>query len=113
MTFRRLSRGALGSVHIGLYETLIHRNVEGVLMRMLPFVLVILILGIIVAIVFASAITRPIALLTDAVQRLSKGELNEPIAITSHDEIGHLATVFNSMTDKLRTTTVSREYMKN
>ncbi len=104
--------GSLGSVHIGLYEALIDRNVEGVLIRMLPFVLVILILGITAAIVFASAITRPIALLTNAVHRLSRGELNEPITITSHDEIGHLATVFNSMTEKLRTTTVSREYME-
>jgi PAS domain S-box-containing protein len=104
--------GALGSVHIGLFEELIHRNVEGVLMRMMPFVLVILILGIIVAIIFASAITRPIALLTAGVELLSKGELNEAIAITSHDEIGHLATAFNIMADKLRTTTVSREYME-
>ena len=104
--------GSLGSVHIGLYESLIDRNVAGVLMRMLPFALIILILGITVAIVFASAITRPIALLTDAVEHLSKGALNEPITISSHDEIGHLATVFNSMTDKLRTTTVSREYME-
>ncbi len=104
--------GSLGTVHIGLYESLIDRNVRGVLTRMLPFVLVILVLGVIVAIVFASAITRPIALLTDAVRRLSEGELNESIAITSYDEIGHLATAFNSMTDKLRTTTVSREYME-
>lgn len=104
--------GALGSVHIGLYAALIHKNVEGVLMQMLPFDLVILILCTIVAILLASAITRPIVLLTKAVERLSKGELNEPIAITSNDEIGHLATVFNSMTDKLRTTTVSRQYME-
>jgi hypothetical protein len=41
--------GALGSVHIGLYDSLIHRNVAGVLMRMLPFVIVILVLGITVA----------------------------------------------------------------
>jgi PAS domain S-box-containing protein len=104
--------GALGSVHIGLYESLIDKNVDGVLMRMFPYVLAILIVGIVAAILFASAITRPIALLTDAVLRLGKGELNETITITSHDEIGHLATVFNSMTDKLRTTTVSREYME-
>ena len=104
--------GTLGSVHIGLYEALIDRNVEGVLMRMLPFVLVILVLGILAAILFASAITRPVGLLTRAVQRLSKGEVNEPITIESHDEIGHLATVFNTMTEKLRTTTVSREYME-
>ena len=104
--------GALGSVHIGLYEAVIDRNAAGILMRMLPFVLVILILGIAAAIVFAAAITRPIARLTNGVERLSMGGFNEPIAITSHDEIGHLAAAFNSMTDKLRSTTVSREYMK-
>lgn len=104
--------GALGSVHIGLYEAVIDRNAAGILMRMLPFVLVILILGIAAAIIFAAAITRPIARLTNGVERLSMGGFNEPIAITSHDEIGHLAAAFNSMTDKLRSTTVSREYME-
>ncbi len=104
--------GALGTVHIGLYESLIDRNVRGVLSRILPFVLFILILGIVVAIIFASAITRPIALLTDAVLRLREGEHNEPITIRTHDEIGQLATAFNSMTDRLRITTVSREYME-
>ena len=104
--------GTLGSVHIGLYGKLIHKNIDGVLLRMLPFVLGILIFGTILAILFASAITRPIALLTNAVERLSKGELNEQIDITSHDEIGHLASAFNSMTDKLLHTTVSRQYME-
>ena len=104
--------GALGSVHIGLYAALIHKNVQGVLMSMLPFDIGIMILGIIIAVIFASAITRPILLLTRAVERLSKGEINEPIVINSNDEIGHLATVFNGLTDKLRTTTVSRQYME-
>ena len=104
--------GKLGSVHIGLYESLIDRNVAGVLVRMLPFVFIILILGTAAAIVFASAITRPIKLLTDGVRRLSIGGFNEPITITSHDEIGQLAAAFNNMTDNLRSTTVSREYME-
>jgi len=104
--------GILGSVHIGLYEAVIDRNATGILMRMLPFVLVILVLGIAAAIIFAAAITRPIALLTKGVERLSVGELNEPIIITSHDEIGHLADAFNQMTANLRESTVSREFME-
>jgi PAS domain S-box-containing protein len=107
-----IQSGALGSVHIGMYEEVIDRNATGILMRMLPFVLVILILGIAAAIAFASAITRPIALLIDRAEHLSRGGFNEPITITSHDEIGALADAFNSMTDKLRSTTVSREYME-
>lgn len=107
-----IQRGALGTVHIGLYDAVIQKNVHGVLMKMLPFVLFILALGIGAAITFAAAITRPITLLTKGVQRFSAGELNEPIIITATDEIGQLADAFNAMTDKLRSTTVSREYME-
>ncbi|MBI5485300.1 MAG: response regulator [Deltaproteobacteria bacterium] len=108
----QIQAGALGTVHIGLYESVIKKNVHGVLMRMLPFVLFILVLGIIAAIIFASAITRPIALLTQGVQRFSKGELDEAISISAGDEIGQLASAFNIMTDNLRSTTVSREFME-
>ena len=104
--------GALGTVHIGLYDSIVQKNVHGVLLKMLPFVLVILALGIAVAIAFAAAITRPITLLTRGVQRFSTGKLDQPIAVTSMDEIGQLAAAFNDMTEKLRSTTVSREYME-
>lgn len=104
--------GVLGSVHIGLYDSMIHRNVAGVLMTMLPFVLVILVLSIAASVLFASAITRPITLLTGGVRRLSLGELNEPIKIISHDEIGQLAEAFNQLTANLRESTVSREFME-
>lgn len=107
-----IQKGALGTVHIGLYEAVIENNVHGVLMKMLPFVIVILVLGIGAAVTFASAITRPIILLTRGVQRFSTGELEEPIVITAQDEIGQLAAAFNDMTEKLRSTTVSREYME-
>ncbi|MSN27350.1 MAG: response regulator [Geobacter sp.] len=107
-----IQRGDLGTVHIGMYETVVHNNVDGVLMKMLPFVLFILALGIGAAATFAAAITRPIFLLTQGVQRFSNGELDEPIEITAQDEIGQLAEAFNNMTEKLLSTTVSREYME-
>jgi len=104
--------GALGYVHVGMYEEVVQKNVHGVLLKMFPFVLCILVIGIIAAVVFAAAITRSIELLTNGVQRFSNGELNEALSVRSHDEIGLLATAFNSMTEKLRATTVSREYME-
>jgi PAS domain S-box-containing protein len=104
--------GALGTVHIGLYESVIQKNVHGVLMRMFPFVIFILAFGIAAAITFASAITRPITQLIDGVRRFSKGELDGFIKIQSHDEIGQLAAAFNTMTENLRSTTVSREFME-
>ncbi len=104
--------GALGYVHVGLYEAVVQKNVHGVLLKMLPFVLCILALGISAAMAFAAAITRSIETLTLGVQRFSSGHLNEALVVDSHDEIGQLATTFNAMTEKLNATTVSREYME-
>jgi len=104
--------GALGYVHVGLYEAVVTENVHGVLLKVFPFVLGILAIGILAAIAFSAVITRSIKELTDGVQRFSDGELNEPLSISSHDEIGQLAAAFNSMTGKLSATTVSREYME-
>jgi len=104
--------GALGHVHVGLNEAVVQRNVRGVLLKMFPFVIGILVVGIIAAIAFAAVITRSIGLLTLGVQRFSNGQLDEALSVRSHDEIGQLADAFNSMTEKLRATTVSREYME-
>ncbi len=104
--------GALGTVHIGLYDSVIDKNVHGVLIRMLPFVVFILVFGIVAAIAFASAITQPIELLIEGTRRFSKGELEGSIKIRSRDEIGQLAAAFNTMTENLRKTTVSREFME-
>ncbi|MBK5277109.1 MAG: response regulator [Desulfuromonadales bacterium] len=105
--------GALGYVHVGLYEAVVQKSVNGILLKMLPFVLCILVIGMLMAIAFATAITRSIKLLTRGVRRFSDGELNETLSVRSGDEIGQLAAAFNSMTGKLRATTVSREYMEN
>ncbi len=104
--------GVLGYVHVGLYETVVQKNVHGILLKMLPFWLGILVIGIIAAIAFAAAITRSIKVLTNGVKRFSDGELHEELTVRSQDEIGQLAAAFNSMTGKLRATTVSREYME-
>lgn len=104
--------GALGYVHVGLYEAIVTKNVHGVLLKMFPFVLCILVIGIGVAIAFAAVITRSIKLLTDGVQRFSGGEQGEVLSVRSDDEIGQLAAAFNAMTEKLSATTVSREYME-
>lgn len=46
-------------------------------------------------------LTRPISALDDAVQRLRQGEYSD-VAVTSDDEIGRLASSFNTMADGIR-----------
>ena len=56
-------------------------------------------------------ITRPILLLRHATDKISKGDLTTRAEVLSCDELGQLADSFNSMTDNLKETTVSRNYV--
>lgn len=47
------------------------------------------------------SITRPVATLTDAAQRIASGDLSRRVPILGRDEIGHLAMVFEVMRIKL------------
>ena len=59
-------------------------------------------LVIFLAIVFAMRMAKPILHLTDVANRISLGELNVPIEITSTDEIGDLADALRRMQASLR-----------
>lgn len=66
---------------------------------------------IVLSIRIARSITNPIAKLRDAAVRVGKGDLDTQIEVTSSDEVGELATSFKKMTEDLRKTTVSRDYV--
>ena len=46
-------------------------------------------------------------------EKLSEADFGEPLTIVRDDSLGELATVFNDMRDKLRSTTISRDYLDN
>lgn len=58
-------------------------------------------LGVLGAAVLARRITRPIQKLVDGTVRISKGDFQHTMAITSRDEIGELARSFNEMSARL------------
>ena len=60
--------------------------------------------SILVALYVSRSISRPIAHLEEGVRRISSGELEHSITITSSDEIGQLTKAFNDMTRGLRET---------
>jgi class 3 adenylate cyclase len=47
-------------------------------------------------------LTRPIALLTGGVSRVTAGDLSQPLPVVSRDEVGRLTQAFNSMLEGLR-----------
>ena len=104
--------GPNGAVHIGVHDSKIDAEVNHLLRRLSPALFILLLAGAFVAYLLSSIITRHIGVLMTGVSRVSTGDLDVVIRVRSRDEIGRLAAAFNSMTEKLRTTTVSREYME-
>jgi two-component system, NtrC family, sensor histidine kinase KinB len=51
---------------------------------------------------FTKTILRPAGTLTQTVRRISEGQLNQKIDVTTDDEIGELGREFNKMTERLR-----------
>ena len=56
-------------------------------------------------------ITTPILSLRQATDKIAEGDLTTRVEVLSCDELGGLAASFNSMTDNLQETTVSRNYV--
>ena len=51
--------------------------------------------------------------LCEQAEKLSQADFGEPLAAMRGDSLGELATVFNNMRDRLRSTTISRDYLDN
>jgi two-component system chemotaxis sensor kinase CheA len=67
-------------------------------------VLACVLFSILVALYVSRSISRPVAHLEEGVKRISSGELEHSITVTSSDEIGQLTKAFNDMTRGLRET---------
>jgi len=72
-----------------------------------------LLLTIILAGVLAKSITGPINKVTSTVKKMSKGEATEDIDVKSDDEIGQLASMFNTLRSELDETIQAMSNEKN
>ncbi|MDA8430401.1 MAG: ATP-binding protein [Geobacteraceae bacterium] len=108
----RIGTGLEGIVHIGIYETKVTGAINRLMLRLTPYLLAVILAGILIAFLLASAITRPLQILSDGVKRVTRGDLDFLINVRTYDEIGQLAEAFNLMTGNLRESTVSREFME-
>lgn len=59
-------------------------------------------LGLFFAILVSGGITRPVLRLLEGTRAVEAGNLDQTLAITSTDEIGHLTRAFNRMVEQLR-----------
>jgi signal transduction histidine kinase/DNA-binding response OmpR family regulator len=73
---------------------------------------IIFLFGVISSFVFARSLTNPIKNLVESTKKVSEGDLDQRIEVTSSDEIGELAGAFNSMLENLKKTTASRDELE-
>lgn len=67
--------------------------------------------AVLLGIMLARTITRPVRELTLAAERLARGELNQTVRVQSRDEVGQLAAAFNRMSADLARADVTRRQM--
>jgi class 3 adenylate cyclase len=66
-------------------------------------------LGFVFSFIVSGGLTRPVRRLLEGARAVEAGRLDETLAVTSQDEIGHLTVAFNSMVEQLRAKERMRE----
>ena len=76
--------------------------------------LISLLIGLIITFIISRLIARPVIKIKKAVDRMTDGDFNTKIEITSHDELRGLSRAFNEMTESLNQTELRRrEFVAN
>jgi two-component system, NtrC family, sensor histidine kinase KinB len=83
------SEAAAGVAQLWFYRTLL---IAGLLVVM----------GVVLAFVFAERIVGPLRRLTESTARIATGDLDARVVVSSHDEVGVLAAEYNRMAENLR-----------
>ena len=94
--------GELESIADRTQESVRQTIVEQVQLAGIASVILIVIVAVL-AMLAARTVTSPLRALADAARDLARGNLQARAPVTSHDEVGELATVFNSMVPELKT----------
>ena len=97
-----LGERRLGGVRIGFSLEALNREITAIRNWNLLLGAGFVVVGIALALVLVSTITRPLARLIDFTRAIGKGDLDRRVAIESGDELELLADSFNRMVENLR-----------
>ncbi len=96
-----LGKRRIGLVRVGFSSLPLRARIAEIRDRILLLTIGLLILGIVVSLLLAATIARPINRLVQAAKKIGKGDLGTRVKITSRDEVGELGEVFNQMGKRL------------
>ena len=99
----------IGYVQLGLSQDGLRENIQDFLTSTILFTLVIALIGMIATILLTQRIASPIRALVRATHEIAEGNLDQEVDTKNNDEINDLATAFNTMLARLRTSRVEVE----
>jgi len=97
-----LGNQPIGAVAIGLSTELLAQKISALTSQSIGLALVTLILGAVLAFLFARQITNPLNELSDVASQMTGGDLSARVTLDSKDEIGQLGDAFNQMVSSIQ-----------
>jgi signal transduction histidine kinase len=91
----------LGTIRLGYSYVAVEKEMTKARQQIFLVGVVTIVVGAIASYLLATFISSPIIRVTDATKKVADGELNTPLAVKRHDEIGTLADSFNKMAQDL------------
>lgn len=92
----------IGSIKLILSLEKVNESIAEARQTAILLMLIVLILTIVILALFARVVTKPVEMLVQVTDQVSRGDLSRKVDITQHDEIGHLANTFNKMIESLK-----------
>lgn len=108
-----LATSPVGAVRIFLDQNALEQRLNGLIHRTIATSILTLLFGGGLFIFLLRRSLQVIAPLTEATKRVADGDLYATVPVSTSDELGELAKCFNSMTEQLLHTTVSKNYVDN
>jgi PAS domain S-box-containing protein len=104
---------SVGAIRIFLDRNALEQRLNVLVQQTMATSLFTLLLGGGLFIILLRRSLQVITPLTDATKKVAEGDLHAAVPVSSSDELGELAKCFNSMTEQLLQTTVSKNYVDN
>jgi DNA-binding NtrC family response regulator/HAMP domain-containing protein len=101
--------GKAGTLRLGLSESPFQKQIRGLWLEMVGLTACILALSLTASLLYVRRITRPLAELAQAAQRLDACKLDLEVRPQGNDEVASLASAFNSMVSRVKDFTMRLE----
>jgi HAMP domain-containing protein len=94
--------GQAGTAHVAIWGDTMEDEIRRALLPLIGIIISLLLGGVLVSVLLARGIIRPILRLTQVADKISKGDLDAPVNVETRDEIGDLALSLGRMRASLK-----------